>query len=50
MFVAPRMAKSMKIDLPILPEHIRYQLLGQKLDFTPANATRTPTSAIRSWA
>jgi N-acyl-D-amino-acid deacylase len=35
MFVAPRMAKSMKIDLPILPEHIiRYQL-GQKLDFTP---------------
>jgi N-acyl-D-amino-acid deacylase len=35
MFEAPRMAKSMKIDLPILPEHIiRYQL-GQKLDFTP---------------
>ena len=35
MFQAHRMAKSMKIDLPILPEHIiRYQL-GQKLDFTP---------------
>jgi N-acyl-D-amino-acid deacylase len=35
MFQAQRMAKSMKIDLPILPEHIiRYQL-GQKLDSTP---------------
>src|SRR3954454_20336032 len=35
MFQAPRMAKSMKIDLPILPEHIiRYQL-GQPLDFAP---------------
>lgn len=35
MFQAHRMAKSMKIDLPILPEHIiRYQI-GQKLDFTP---------------
>ncbi|MBC7853693.1 MAG: beta-lactamase family protein, partial [Pirellulaceae bacterium] len=35
MFQAHRMAKSLKIDLPILPEHIiRYQL-GQKLDFTP---------------
>jgi N-acyl-D-amino-acid deacylase len=35
MFQAIRMAKSMKIDLPILPEHIiRYQL-GQPLDFDP---------------
>lgn len=35
MFQARRMAKSMNIELPILPEHIiRYQL-GQKLDFTP---------------
>lgn len=35
MFQAIRMAKSMKIDLPILPEHIiRYQL-GQTLDFDP---------------
>jgi len=35
MFQAHRMAKSMKIDLPILPEHvIRYQL-GQPLDFEP---------------
>jgi len=35
MFQAVRMAKSLKIDLPILPEHIiRYQL-GQPLDFDP---------------
>jgi N-acyl-D-amino-acid deacylase len=35
MFQAVRMARSMKIDLPILPEHIiRYQL-GQPLDFDP---------------
>jgi N-acyl-D-amino-acid deacylase len=35
MFQAIRMAKSMKIELPILPEHvIRYQL-GQPLDFDP---------------
>ena len=35
MFQAVRMARSMKIDLPILPEHvIRYQL-GQPLDFEP---------------
>jgi len=35
MFQAIRMAKSMQIDLPILPEHIiRYQL-GQPLDFDP---------------
>ena len=35
MFQAIRMSKSMKIDLPILPEHIiRYQL-GQPLDFDP---------------
>jgi len=35
MFQADRMAKSLKIDLPILPEHIiRYQL-GQPLDFDP---------------
>ena len=35
MFQAIRMARSMKIDLPILPEHIiRYQL-GQPLDFDP---------------
>ncbi len=35
MFQAIRMAKSLKIDLPILPEHIiRYQL-GQPLDFDP---------------
>ena len=35
MFEAIRMAKSLKIDLPILPEHIiRYQL-GQPLDFDP---------------
>jgi N-acyl-D-amino-acid deacylase len=35
MFQSLRMAKSMKIDLPILPEHvIRYQL-GQPLDFDP---------------
>ncbi len=35
MFQAVRMAKSMRIDLPILPEHIiRYQL-GQPLDFDP---------------
>jgi N-acyl-D-amino-acid deacylase len=35
MFQAIRMSKSMKIDLPILPEHIiRYQL-GQPLDFEP---------------
>ena len=35
MFQAIRMAKSMKIDLPVLPEHIiRYQL-GQPLDFDP---------------
>lgn len=35
MFQAPRMAKSLKINLPILPEHIiRYQL-GQPLDFAP---------------
>ncbi|MCE9527522.1 MAG: beta-lactamase family protein [Planctomycetales bacterium] len=42
MFQAHRMAKSMKIDLPILPEHIiRYQL-GQKLDFTPGERRRSP--------
>jgi N-acyl-D-amino-acid deacylase len=35
MFQAARMSKAMKIDLPILPEHIiRYQL-GQPLDFDP---------------
>jgi N-acyl-D-amino-acid deacylase len=35
MFQAVRMAKSLKIDLPILPDHIiRYQL-GQPLDFDP---------------
>jgi N-acyl-D-amino-acid deacylase len=35
MFQAARMAKAMKIDLPLLPEHIiRYQL-GQPLDFDP---------------
>jgi N-acyl-D-amino-acid deacylase len=35
MFQAIRMSKSMKIELPILPEHIiRYQL-GQPLDFDP---------------
>ncbi|HEX5105751.1 MAG TPA: serine hydrolase domain-containing protein [Pirellulaceae bacterium] len=35
MFQAVRMAKSMQVDLPILPEHvIRYQL-GQPLDFDP---------------
>ena len=35
MFQALRMAKSMKVELPILPEHIiRYQL-GQPLDFNP---------------
>lgn len=35
MFQAIRMAKSMQVDLPILPEHIiRYQL-GQPLDFDP---------------
>jgi N-acyl-D-amino-acid deacylase len=35
MFQSVRMSKSMKIDLPILPEHvIRYQL-GQSLDFDP---------------
>jgi N-acyl-D-amino-acid deacylase len=35
MFQALRMARSMKIELPILPEHIiRYQL-GQPLDFDP---------------
>ena len=35
MFQAIRMAKSLKTDLPILPEHvIRYQL-GQPLDFDP---------------
>lgn len=35
MFQALRMAKSLKVDLPILPEHIiRYQL-GQPLDFDP---------------
>jgi len=35
MFQAVRMAKSLKIDLPVLPEHIiRYQL-GQPLDFDP---------------
>lgn len=36
MFQAIRMSKSLKIDLPILPEHIiRYQL-GQRLDFDPS--------------
>jgi N-acyl-D-amino-acid deacylase len=35
MFQALRMARSLKVDLPILPEHIiRYQL-GQPLDFDP---------------
>jgi N-acyl-D-amino-acid deacylase len=35
MFQAIRMAKSLKVELPILPEHIiRYQL-GQPLDFDP---------------
>jgi N-acyl-D-amino-acid deacylase len=35
MFQALRMAKSLQIELPILPEHIiRYQL-GQPLDFNP---------------
>lgn len=35
MFQALRMAKSLKVELPILPEHIiRYQL-GQPLDFDP---------------
>ena len=35
MFQAVRMARSMKVELPILPEHvIRYQL-GQPLDFEP---------------
>ena len=35
MFQAARMARSMKIDLPVLTEHvIRYQL-GQPLDFDP---------------
>ncbi len=35
MFQARRMAASMKIDFPVLPEHvIRYQL-GQPLDFSP---------------
>lgn len=35
MFQSIRMAKSMEIELPILPEHIiRYQL-GQPLDFAP---------------
>jgi N-acyl-D-amino-acid deacylase len=35
MFQSLRMAKSMKIDLPVLPEHvIRYQL-GQPLNFDP---------------
>jgi N-acyl-D-amino-acid deacylase len=35
MFQAVRMARSLKIDLPVLPEHvIRYQL-GQPLDFDP---------------
>jgi len=35
MFQAIRMAKSLQIELPILPEHIiRYQL-GQPLDFNP---------------
>lgn len=35
MFQALRMSRSMKIELPILPEHIiRYQL-GQPLDFDP---------------
>lgn len=35
MFQSLRMARSMKVDLPILPEHIiRYQL-GQPLDFDP---------------
>ncbi len=35
MFQAVRMAKSLEIELPILPEHIiRYQL-GQPLDFRP---------------
>ena len=35
MFQAIRMAKSLRVDLPILPEHIiRYQL-GQPLDFNP---------------
>jgi N-acyl-D-amino-acid deacylase len=35
MFQALRLSKSLKIDLPILPEHIiRYQL-GQPLDFDP---------------
>jgi N-acyl-D-amino-acid deacylase len=35
MFQAARMAKSLQVELPILPEHIiRYQL-GQPLDFDP---------------
>jgi N-acyl-D-amino-acid deacylase len=35
MFQAVRMARSLKIELPVLPEHIiRYQL-GQPLDFDP---------------
>jgi N-acyl-D-amino-acid deacylase len=35
MFQAVRMARSLKVDLPILPEHIiRYQL-GKPLDFDP---------------
>jgi len=35
MFQAIRMAKSMQIELPILPEHIIQFQLGQPLDFAP---------------
>lgn len=35
MFQAVRMAKSMKIDLPVRPEHIICYMRGQPLDFDP---------------